>query len=69
MNIIWRRMEGKNEEKRKWRMKRIVEREIERRARAIERITERKEKDGEVVMIVEFEEEREAREIIKKRRR
>lgn len=62
-NVIWRRIEGRSEEERK---ETIVEKVLGKEGKII-RVRERSGEEGGRMLIVEFEEERVAREIMKNR--
>lgn len=66
-NVVWGEgLEGRNEEERKVKLRRIVERVLEREGKII-RVSDRRGEKGGRVLIVEFEEESEAGKIIENR--
>lgn len=64
-NVIWRRVEGENEEERRWLIEEIMRKSL-RRKLGIRGVEERKGKGGRWVLIVELEELRDKEEVLRK---
>lgn len=65
-NVIWRRIEGRCKEEREERLNRIVERVLGKKE-TIEKIRERRRKEGGKIIIVGFYDEKNAKGILKSR--
>lgn len=63
--MIWRRVEGENEEERRWLIEEIMRKSL-RRKLGIRGVEERKGKGGRWVLIVELEELRDKEEVLRK---